>query len=114
MTNKLYRGVRKGHEAKLFVDAEELSLGPSKTLHPSDATPEWSYFGEGPSQTALAILFDATDDGPNSLKYHHEFKCEFIAPADYNLGFTLLQSQVQQWLQERITRDQSMGGNWII
>ena len=115
MSNKLYRGVRQGHEAKVYVDNDELSLEPAEILHPSEATWEWSYFGDGPSQTALAILFDATGDGENSVKYMHEFKAEFIACAEYELGFTILQSQVKEWLEKRIERDNRMGkGGWII
>jgi spore maturation protein CgeB len=99
--NKLYRGVRQGQVAKVFVDNEELSLEPSKILHPSDATHEWAYFGSGPSQTALAILYDATEDSENSLKYYQEFKFDFIANASYE-GFTILQSQAQEWLALKI------------
>jgi Family of unknown function (DUF6166) len=114
MSNKLYQGKRQGHVAQVYVDNEILSLEPSKMLHPSDATFEWGYFGSGPSQTALAILFDATDDGPNSLKYYNEFKAEFIATADYYLGFTLLQSQIIVWLEERIFRDSHNNPGWIV
>lgn len=116
--NKLYRGVRQGAVAKLFVDNEELSLDTANTLHPSNATPEWSYFGDGPSQTALAILYDAIQDIPNAkeiaLKYYHDFKFEFIAPADYNLGFTIFQSQVKEWLDKHMNlfRDNNQG--WLI
>lgn len=101
--------------AQVYVDNEILSLEPSRVLHPSDATFEWGYFGGGPSQTSLAILFDATEDKDNSLKYMHEFKAEFIATAEYATGFTILQSQIKDWLAARIARDnnQNMGG-WMI
>lgn len=98
MSNKLYRGVRQDQIAKVFVDNIELDFGPSRILHPSDATAEWSYFGDGPSQTALAILFDATQDSVNALKYYQEFKFDFVANADYKTGFTIFQSQIQEWL----------------
>jgi hypothetical protein len=112
--NKLYRGIRQGTVAKVFVDNEELSLEPSKILHPSEATFEFSYFGEGPSQLALAILFDATQDADNSLKYYHHFKYEFIAPAPYDTGFTILQSQVVEWMQKYIEANNNKGGGWIV
>jgi Family of unknown function (DUF6166) len=111
MSNKLYRGIRQGIVAKVFVDNEELSLEPSKILHPSEATFEFGYFGDGPSQTALAILFDATQDKENALKYYHEFKAEFIAPADYQVGFTIFQATIKEWLDKKIAND-SRG--WII
>ena len=114
MSNKLYRGVRQGMIAQVYVDNEILSLEPSRVLHPSDATFEFGYFGSGPSQTALAILFDATEDKENSLKYMHEFKAEFIATAEYHTGFTILQSQVVQWLEKRVARDSNPGQGWAI
>lgn len=112
MANKLYRGIRQCQVAKVFVDNEELSLEPSKILHPSDSTFEWGYFGSGPSQTALAILFDATGNSENSLKYYQDFKFDFIANADFNLGFTILQSQIIEWLNKRITPDKPSGWAW--
>ena len=115
MSNKLYRGVRKEHVPKVYVDAEELSLDAAKKLRPSEATVEFGYFGDGPSQTSLAILLDATEDEVNSLKYMHEFKAEFIAPADYQLGFTILQSQVKSWMEKKIAGSSgSTGWAWGI
>ena len=118
MSNKLYRGVRQGTEAKVYVDNAELSLEPSKQLHPSNATPEWSYAGDGPSQLALAILLDALDTFPNknemALKYYHAFKNEFIAVADYQTGFTILQSQVKEWLFNQIVKKTDNPGGWVI
>lgn len=109
MSNKLYRGVRQGHLAKVFVDNEELSFEASNTLHPSESTAEWAYFGSGPSQTALAILFDATQDGSNSIKYYHDFKFDFIANAPYE-GFTILQSQIIGWLATKIQAENGPTG----
>ena len=112
MSNKLYRGIRQNHVAKVFVDNIELDLAPSKILHPSDATAEWGYFGSGPSQLSLAILFDATQDKDNSLKYYHDFKFEFIASAPYDLGFTILESQVHEWLQRRLDVEKGNNENY--
>lgn len=110
--SKLYRGVRQGYEAKVYVDNIELDLTPSKILHPSDATAEFGYFGDGPSQVSLAILFDATGNKDNSLKYYHDFKFEFIAPAPYNIGFTILESQIVEWIERRISNENQ--GGWLI
>lgn len=117
--NKLYRGVRQNHIAKVFVDNAELSFDAAKKLHPSEATAEWSYFGDGPSQTSLAILYDAIQvDVPNAeiiaLKYYHDFKFEFIAPADYYLGFTIFQSQVKDWLHAKLNLNRDDNNGWIV
>jgi hypothetical protein len=114
MSNKLYRGIRQGHEAKVFVDNIELSLAQANILHPSMATAEFSYFGDGPSQTALAILFDATGDKENSLKYYHDFKFDFIANVPYEVGFTIFESQVKEWLQRHMCDKDGSSGGWTI
>ena len=104
--NKLYRGVRRNNVATAYVDNEELSFAEAKRLHPSDATAEWGYFGDGPSQTALAILRDAISDYPSAdeiaLTYYHDFKFEFIATAEFQTGFLILQSQIKEWLAKRL------------
>jgi hypothetical protein len=115
MSNKLYRGIRQGMIAQVYVDNDVLSLAKANHLRFSDATPEWGYSGDGPSQLSLAILLDATEDQVNALKYMHEFKAEFIAVAEYSVGFTILQSQIQQWLSTKIARDSNPPGKgWII
>jgi hypothetical protein len=117
MTNKLYRGVRRNNLAVVYVDDVELSFDEARRLHPSEATPEFGYFGDGPSQTALAILYDAIQSYPNAdflaLKYYHDFKNAFIAPADYELGFTILESQVTQWLNTQLSQEENLGG-WAV
>ncbi len=106
MSDKLYRGVRQGYVPKVYVDNTKLSLEQANILHPSDATFEWGYFGNGPSQTSLAILYDAIEDMPNSrelaLKYYQDFKECFIANVEYNIGFAILESQIKDWLYEQM------------
>lgn len=114
MNNKLYRGIRKGTVPKLYVDEKELTLEAANSIHPSDATVEWSYFGDGPSQTSLAILYDATQNKDISLAYYQQFKQEFIAVADYNLGFTILESQILSWLGKLLSQDDTDGNGWAI
>jgi len=118
MNNKLYRGIRQGTEAKVYADNDLLSLEPSKLLHPSEATYEFGYFGDGPSQTALAILYDAIQDLPGAgavaLKYYHQFKTDFIAPADYSLGFTILQSQIKEWIFLQMCDKDGSSGGWVL
>src|SRR3974390_3180501 len=102
---KIYKGVRTmpGYHAVVYVDENLLDINPSKTLiHNYDAdSPEWGYFGSGPSQTAAAILYDLTNDVELTKKYHQDFKREFIATFDQN-GFILIETQIRNWLHEML------------
>lgn len=105
MSVKLYRGIRvmPGYKAMLYVDNVMLDINPSKQIvydYGADS-PEWGYFGSGPSQVAAAILYDMTGDATISKKYHQEFKREYIANFDQN-GFILLETQVRTWLEDFI------------
>lgn len=105
MSCKLYRGVRvmPGYKATLYVDGTILDLKSSKLdVHDYGAdSPEWGYFGSGPSQVAAAILYDLTTDIELTKKYHQQFKREYIANFDQN-GFVLLEIQIRVWLEELI------------
>lgn len=102
---KLYRGVRSevGYKAVVYIDGLLLDLTPSKlAIYDYGAdSPEWGYFGSGPSQTAAAILYDMTGNIELTKRYHQEFKREFIANFDQN-GFVLLESQIRTWLENLI------------
>jgi len=100
---KIYKGIRTapGYHAIVYVDEQVLDLTPSKVdIHDYGAdSPEWGYFGSGPSQTAAAILYDIIKDADITKKYHQEFKREYIAQFDQN-GFILLETQVLAWLAD--------------
>ena len=102
MSLRLYKGVRslQGYKAIVYVDSLLLDIDLSKILiHDYGAdSPEWGYFGAGPSQTAAAILYDITRDIELTRKYHQEFKREYIAQFEQN-GFILLETQVRTWLE---------------
>lgn len=101
---KLYKGVRTlpGYKAVVYVDGFPLDLNPSKAdIHDYGAdSPEWGYFGAGPSQTAAAILYDITGDKELTKNYHQDFKREYIAQFEQD-GFVLLEMQALTWLENR-------------
>jgi len=43
---------------------------------------EWGYGGSGPSQLALALLLDFTDDEEVALAHYTEFKNEVVSQLD--------------------------------
>lgn len=100
---KLYRGIRTmpGYHPVVYVDDQILDISLSRQLiYDYDAdSPEWGYFGSGPSQTAAAILYDMTGDIELTQDYHQDFKREFIANFDQN-SFVLLEMQVWTWLDQ--------------
>lgn len=106
---KIYKGVRimPGYIPVIYVDDKVLDIGPSKLLRDYGADcPEWGYLGSGPSQTALAILYDAIGSSEVAIKYHQEFKRHFIANYDQN-NFLLLELQIKNWLEAYIRNEGS-------
>lgn len=98
--NKIYKGIRAvpGYKAVVYIDEKILDLNISREIKDYGAdSPEWGYFGAGPSQTSVAVLYDITGDKELTLKYHQDFKYEYIAQFDQN-SFILLESQVWSWL----------------
>ena len=101
---KIYEGIRvnPGFKATLYVNGQLLDLGPSKiNVRDYEAdSPEWGYYGSGPSQTAAAILYDLTGNAEIAKKYHQDFKREFIAYYDQATGFKLLEIEIMLWLDK--------------
>ncbi len=100
---KLYKGIRTapGWKPVVYVDDQILDLNLSKqSVHDYGAdSPEWGYFGSGPSQTAAAILLDVTGDPELTRAFHQDFKREFIASFDQD-SFILLEVQILSWLDQ--------------
>lgn len=100
---KLYKGTRStlGYKAVVYVDGNTLDPNPSREIRDYAPDFEFGYFGSGPSQLALAILYDVTGNKDTSLLYCQDFKQDYIAQFDQN-GFILLESQVRLWLEEHL------------
>lgn len=102
---KVYQGIR--HEdgvPHVMVDEATLDPGPSQLIvnHSPDGF-EWGYGGSGPSQTALAILFNYTGDRRLSLRWHQDFKWCFIANAAKE-GFQINASEIEEFFDTRPVR----------
>ena len=72
-------------EGKVYlIDEETMNIQP---LSPSESQKfdgfnsvfSWGYRGDGPSQLALAILLETTNDAKFSLSHYGEFLDDFIA-----------------------------------
>lgn len=100
---KLYKGIRiiPGYKAMVYVDNNILDPNVSRIIRDYSEDFEWNYFGSGPSQLALAILYDVTGNKDIALLYCQDFKNEYIGQFEQN-GFILLESQVKNWLDAQL------------
>lgn len=91
----------------LALDSGVVSIG-SKQLSPNRSqsvrnhSPDgfsWGYSGSGPSQLALAILLEYTDDEEFSLQHYFLFRDEVVQflPKDY---FELDETVVVNWIKD--------------
>ena len=104
---KLYKGTRSmpGYKAIVYVDGKVLDIGPSRAIRDYAPDIEFGYFGAGPSQLSLAILYDVTGDKDTSLLYCQDFKRDYIGQFDQD-GFILLESQIRQWLGQKLKNEE--------
>lgn len=55
-----------------------LPIKPSQELHYHSEGFEFGYAGSGPSQLALALLYDVTGNRELALKHYQDFKWEYV------------------------------------
>jgi hypothetical protein len=105
---KIYKGIRQGNRAAVYVDGVALDPAPSQQLynHSPDAF-EWGYRGSGPHQLGLAILLDCFGDGEQALRHYRPFVTEFIASFSYE-GFILLETQIHSWMKTRFIQEEEI------
>lgn len=68
-------------------------------VHHSPDGFSWGYFGSGPADLALSILFDATKDARLAWALHQDYKREMIAKLDSQSGWEILESDVLGWVE---------------
>lgn len=87
-----------------------VTVTPARSLKYRNHSPDgfaWGYAGSGPSQLALAILLELTDDPGFAQKHYRDFKFEFIATlADPGEEYELDEEAVNDWIQHRFEKDQ--------
>ncbi len=99
---KTYRANRKKTGNLVFVGATTLSPKRSQAVfnHSPDGF-SWGFGGSEPSQLALAILLDLGVEDDMAVRFHQDFKWEFVANAPED-GFTIKEEEVRRWLEPRI------------
>lgn len=100
-------GVWKGQvytTRKLFLWVNDLEIDPVISQAILNHSPDgfWiGYGGLGPAQTALAILYEVTRDHNLALRWHQEFKWEFIATLQADINFKI-NMDVTEWLKGKV------------
>ena len=83
-------------------EGKALPLEPSLAIRPLSPFFDWGYDGDGPSQLALAILYDHTDDERRSLEYYQDFKDYRVARWQNYLDYWMLgDTDLEGWLIDR-------------
>ena len=75
-----------------------LSPEPSQKLH--NHSPDgfnFSYGGSGPSQLALALLYDVTGDREKSLRHYQDFKWHYVA--GWGDRWQITTEEILAWLE---------------
>lgn len=107
-----YQGTIKGErlgvgEVNVYIDDKEQGIKPitpersQKLYNHSPDGFEYGYGGSGPSQLALAILLELTDDEAVALRFYHDFKRDCIAILG-GYKFEIPIKDIQTWLAPRI------------
>lgn len=85
---------------KVWIAGQELDIRKSLAIeNKSPSGFAWGYLGSGPSQLALAILLELTDQ-ETALRLYHPFKEAFIASAPDSSDLVILVAKAQEWLTE--------------
>lgn len=98
---KIYLGVRRSGGTDILIRDPRapvdkgtpaiVSLPLRRDLFDHSLGFEWGYHGSGPSQSAIAILADATGDAALALALAYQFKIDIIA------GFPIVTRHEQDW-----------------
>lgn len=97
--NKNSKIIGLGLTGEVTIDGKYLDLGKSLKLrnHSPDGF-SWGYGGSGPSQLALALLLEATDQ-ETALKYYQDFKWDVISKLPMSEDFEMpAQEYIYNWL----------------
>lgn len=70
----------------------------------------WGYGGSGPSQLALAILYDHTNDAEFAKKWRWAFKDDYTSKWPSNRDWQLSGDEIDNWINEKTIQKES----WVI
>jgi len=97
-----YHGIH-SNETWFTVTINGVTFDPTPSLEIQNHSPDgfaWGYFGSGPAQLALAILFEETASAEFAEKHYQLFKQQVIAGLPNDKSWTLTSAQVQRWIDD--------------
>ena len=93
--------------SKLFsMRIRLISVSSTRPVRPSEHKSilsfgfNWGYAGSGPSQLALALLYDVTGKAEVALIAHQGFKHDVIAKLPTEEDWQLTSIQIENWIEE--------------
>ena len=95
------------HLFRVNNDGTMTEISPDRSLSVYNHSPtgfEWGYGGSGPSQLALAIMLEVTDDDRKALNLYYDFKYDVIAGLADN-QWTLPLEQIERWIAAQEEED---------
>ena len=102
-----FRGERIPHpdfRVQVFItkDGVEKPFSPERSQrlmnHNADGF-DWGFIGSGPSQLALALLLEVTDNDEVALSYYHDFSRSVVSCLPLK-RWTLTADAIRQWIGE--------------
>ena len=104
-----FHGIRRGDGIHLYKSNDEyqIEISPDRSQKVYNHSPdgfEWGYGGSGPSQLALAIMLEVTDDEQKALSLYHDFKFDVIAGLA-DAEWTLPVKQIERWIAAQQEED---------
>ena len=98
-----YTGVRKddGCGEQIVYKGDRI-LSPTRSQKLYNHSPDgfnWGYYGSGPAQLALALLYDVTGDKELSLHLHQNFKFNFVG--NWKEKFSITSDEIREWIKEQ-------------
>lgn len=91
-----------GNKTTGYVHIGGVRLDPHKSVRLRNHSPDgfmWGYAGSGPSQLALALLLEFTDE-KFALANYQDFKFDIIAPLPQT-NFEIPTRKIKAWCRKR-------------
>lgn len=93
--------IDKGAGAQTVYKGDRI-LNPKRSQKLYNHSPDgfnWGYYGSGPAQLALALLYDVTGDKEQSLRLHQIFK--FHRVGNWKETFSITSDEIREWIKEQ-------------
>lgn len=91
--------IDKGTGAQTVYKGDRI-LSPARSQKLYNHSPDgfnWGYYGSGPAQLALALLYDVTGDKELSLRLHQKFKYDHVG--NWKVEWAIDSDKIREWIK---------------